>query len=90
MVDARNSSLVPGVHLDPNKLRTALAANNFADKPCSGMFPDYALPGNWAWEMPAYLTGALNVAIIKEGEEWKKSRALKAFRKAMNIALGPS
>lgn len=49
-----------------------------------------ALPGNWAWEMPAYLTGALNVAIIKEGEEWKKSRALKAFRKAMNIALGPS
>eukprot|EP00457_Paulinella_chromatophora_P008259 gb/GEZN01008290.1/.p1 GENE.gb/GEZN01008290.1/~~gb/GEZN01008290.1/.p1 ORF type:complete len:353 (+),score=39.84 gb/GEZN01008290.1/:170-1228(+) len=78
VVDARNSTAVPGYAKEPPN-------NRLPGKPCSGMYPPKGNVG-WAWEMSGKVTAALASAIrLDTGSELK---ALADFRDAIDIALG--
>jgi hypothetical protein len=85
VVDARNSSGVPGFVIDtwPDMVQK----NRFPDVPCSGMFPDITV-GNWQVEQAGVLTQALQTAhVLNASEPGRYAQFLSDYLDAIEVLM---
>ncbi|KAK9819690.1 hypothetical protein WJX72_001169 [[Myrmecia] bisecta] len=88
VIDARNSSLTPGLDNGPSWGK-AYATNRSPHLPCSGLYPQIVTQG-WAWEMQGSITAGMKLTILKqqEGGESVYTGVLASFAQAIDIVLG--